>query len=269
MENGWGYTWVGATLPLWPAPPSSGPSAFIEGPASLTLLYYAKVSTLLLKPPPNLPTICSFISSLLFFLSTLPFFQCPRLQVVHHFLLMILRALSKIRLFHKSGWDSCKLMMMTLMVGHPQGGGLTILPKWRYLLLGDLINGCQKCLRSHQIWLKLIILHQFSLSAKVRGSITTMSFEILTYLRRRLVLAIFFTMKWLSVRKIWKKRSREICFFTLWPSYPSSAAILVAYKKWNFHISLPPSWLCGYHYSRPGLTEEFPHMPDMPNVKTG
>ena len=116
------------------------------------------------KPPPNLPTICSFIS-FPFFLSTLPFFQCPRLQVVHYFLLMILRALSKIRLFHKSGWNSCKLMMMTL-VGHPQGGGLTILPKWRYLLLGDLINGCQKCLRSHQIWLKLIILHQFSLSAK-------------------------------------------------------------------------------------------------------
>ena len=59
-----------------------------------------------------------------------PFFNAPgsRLYNVHHFLLIILRALSKTRLFHKSGWNSCKLMMMPL-VGHPQGGGLTILPK--------------------------------------------------------------------------------------------------------------------------------------------
>ena len=157
---------------------------------------------------------------------------------------------------------------MRTLVDHPQGGGLTILPKWRYLLLGDLINGCQKCLRSHQIWLKLIILHQFSLSAKEVGA---KQLRLLRYWQvcSEDLFRHFFTMKWLSVRKIWKKRSREICFFTLWPSYPSSAAILVAYEKWNFHISLPPAWLCGYHYSRAGLTEEFPHMPDMPNVKTG
>ena len=173
------------------------------------------------KPPPNLPTICSFIS-FPFFLSTSPFFQCPRLQVVHHFPLMILRALSKIRLFHKSGWNSCKLMMMPLWSATHK------VAVWPFCPNEDICYS--------EIW----VMVAKSVSDRIKFDWNWLYYTSFLYQQRRLkqnnyvlwdiampaqktCFDIFLTKKWLSVRKIWKKRSREICFFTLWPSDPSSA----------------------------------------------